>query len=117
MISKDDFLIIQKFSNDLMTSSLTVDNYNEQFFSVAEIFACRTSLKTHVGSMGINNDMIRKFPLCKLDKGLQLLINTYFFFVYWPISWRSCIIHPLKKPGSSDFQYLRIIDLYPIVTH
>ena len=75
----------------------------EDFFSTREIYEARIKLKKGVGSVGIQNCMIRKLEPSKLDTAFQYLFNLYFYFHYWPLEWRSCTIFPLRKGGKTDF--------------
>jgi len=78
-------------------------NVCSDYFSRTEIFLARTSLKKGVGSIGLNNEHLRKFPKCKLDLGFQLIFNIFFHYSFWPRAWRTCYIFPLKKAGRRDF--------------
>ena len=73
------------------------------YFSISEIFLARTSLKKGVGSIGLNNEHIRKFPKCQIDLWFQFIFNIFFHHSYWPSAWRTCYIFPLKKSGHRDF--------------
>ena len=76
LVDESMFNEIQDFSScQVITNSANYDifdniNINDDFFTLNEVYHCRVNLKKHVGSIGVNNDMIRKLPLGKLDFSL-----------------------------------------------
>ena len=71
----------------------------DSYFSCSEIQAMRRRLKKEKGSIGINNDHVRKIESDGLDRGLQLWFNSMWHNSYLPRSYRTSAINPLLKGG------------------
>jgi hypothetical protein len=86
------------------------------FFNIIEIRVCIQALKKGVGSIGVNNDQIRKFSAGKLDLLFQFIFNLCFHLSYWPTEWRSATIFSLIKGGNRnawdpyDYRGISIVD-------
>ena len=71
-------------------------------FCLLEVRRVRRGLKKGVGSVGINNDHIRKFRGWGIDYVFLFVFNLFFSHGYWPLEWRSATIFPLVKGGARD---------------
>ena len=104
-------------SPDHVTEQCLFDVFESMSFSAADVFdACnsyftlnkirlaRQTLKKEKGSVGLNNDHIRKLGSSGIDKGLQLLFNTFWHFSYLPRYYRTSLIHPLFKGGVDRYR-------------
>jgi len=69
------------------------------YFSLVEIRKVRENLKKEKGSVGLNNDHLRKLKTQSIDRGLQLMFNIFWHFSYMPRYYRTSLIHPLFKGG------------------
>jgi len=72
----------------------------ETYFSAVEIRTLRNNLKKEKGSVGLNNDHIRKIQSGGVDIGLQFLFNSFWHFSYLPKYFRTSVIDPLFKGGA-----------------
>lgn len=78
-----------------------IDACND-FFSTTEVRSVRVRLKKGIGTIGINNDHIRKIDSYNVDVMYQFCFNLFFHYSYWPQNFRSADGTPIIKGGKRD---------------
>ena len=70
---------------------------NNNPISVFEVSIIRRSMKKGVGSVGLNNEHLRKLDSPNVDFGFQILANLSWAVAYPYLEWRTCFVRPLYK--------------------
>ena len=88
---------------DALVAGASRDDYldcidpNDSPISVFEVSTIRRSMKKEVGSVGLNNEHLRKLDSPNVDFGFQILANLSWAVAYPYLEWRTCFVRPLYK--------------------
>ena len=93
---------------DLCVRDIDDNNYlsaidpNMDPISLLEVAVVRHSMKKGVGSVGLNNDHLRKLNSNGVDFGFQFIANISWDLAYPYLDWRTSFVYPLHKGKHLD---------------